>query len=197
MNKKMILEKTLDEKNGLLRTSDVVKAGISKTYFMEYVKEVPLERVAMGVYLSPDAWVDYFYLLQIRYPQAIFSHETALYLLGLGEREPLQFTVTVKQGYHAKSMMEQNIKVYRIRNELLKLGLTTVPSPAGHTLNSYNKERTICDLLRYRNHIDIQDLQSALKNYTRSQDKNIPLLMDYAMEFQVEKVLRQYLEVLL
>jgi len=42
-----------------------------------------------GVYLSPDAWEDGLYLLQARFPQIVFSHETALYLLEFTEREPL------------------------------------------------------------------------------------------------------------
>lgn len=197
LNKKNILDKMLDEQDGVLMTCDVVKAGISKTYLMEYVRKMKLERVAMGVYLASDIWVDYFYLLQVRYPQVVFSHETALYLLGLAEREPLQYTVTVKAGYHAKSMDEQNIKVYRIKKELLGLGVTGVESPAGHILKAYNAERTICDLLRSRSNVEIQDLQSALKEYVRSKEKNLPLLMHYAQEFHVEKILRMYLEVLI
>lgn len=197
LNKKEILDNMLNERDGVLTTCEVIQTGISKTYFMEYAKKMGLERIAMGIYLSPDAWADYFYLLQIRYPKIIFSHETALYLLGLAEREPMQFTVTTKAGYHAKSMDKQNIKVYRINEKLLKLGVTEVTSPAGHILKVYNGERTICDLLRSRNNIEIQDLQSALKEYIRSKEKNIPQLMRYAKEFHVEKILRQYLEVLL
>lgn len=34
----------------------MVEAGISKTYFMGYAKKAELERVAKGIYLSPDAW---------------------------------------------------------------------------------------------------------------------------------------------
>ena len=84
------------DRNGVLQTADVIEAGISKTYFMEYAKKMELERVAKGIYLSPDAWEDPFYLLQTRYTQIIFSHETSLYLLGMAEREPLQFMVNVK-----------------------------------------------------------------------------------------------------
>lgn len=197
MNKKEILDEMLSQNGGMLLTRKVVRKGISKTYFMDYVKEKDLERVAMGIYLSSDAWLDSFYLLQVRYSEVIFSHETALYLLGLAEREPLQFTVTAKAGYHVKSMTEQNIKVYRIKKELLELGLITVESPAGNMLRAYNQERTVCDLLRNRSQVEIQDLQSALKEYTRSKEKNLPKLMRYAKELRVEKLLRQYLEVLL
>lgn len=197
MNKKEKLDNMLYQKKGVLQTADVIQAGISKTYFMEYAQKKDLERVSKGIYLSPDTWADPFYLLQIRYPQIIFSHETSLYLLGMAEREPLQFTVTAKAGYHAKSMEEQNIKVYRVKKEYLELGVVKVESPAGHLVKVYNAERTVCDLLRSRSNVEIQDLQSALKEYTRSKEKNLPQLMRYAKEFRVEKILRPYLEVLL
>lgn len=197
MNKKEKLDNLLYEKNGILQTDDAIRAGVSKTYFLEYVKKNNLERVSKGIYLSPDLWADPFYLLQIRYPQVIFSHETSLYLLGMAEREPLQFTVTVKAGYHAKSMEEQKVKVYRVKEERLKLGEVKVKSPEGHFVKTYNAERTVCDLLRNRSNVEIQDLQWAIKGYMRSKEKNLPQLMRYANEFRVEKLLRPYLEVLL
>lgn len=197
MNKKEKLDNMLEEQGGVLLTRDVMKVGISKTYLLEYVKKMQLERVSLGVYLSQDAWADYFYLLQVRYSEVIFSHETALFLLGLAEKEPLQFAVTAKAGYHSKSMDEQNIKLYRVKKELLEVGVTEAYTPAGHKVRVYNAERTICDLLRSRSNIEIQDLQNGLKEYIRSKEKNIPQLMRYAEEFHVEKLLRRYLEVLL
>lgn len=198
LNKKEVLDQMLEEQEGILMTCDVTGVGISKTYFMEYVKKMQLEKVSKGVYLSQDAWADYFYLLQIRYPQTVFSHETALYLLDLAEREPLQFSVTTKAGYHAESMEQQkNIKVYRIKKELWELGIVEKETPLGRKVKVYNAERTVCDLLRSRSNVEIQDLQSALKEYVRRKEKNIPQLMRYAKEFRVEKILRQYLEVLL
>lgn len=49
----------------------------------------------------------------------------------------------------------------------------------------------------YRRNIEIQDLQEGIKAYIRQREKNIPLLMRYAKAFSVEKIVRQYLEVLL
>ena len=127
----------------------------------------------------------------------IYSHETALYLLDLSDREPLQYTSTVKTGYNYSALSALGVKVYSIKKELYELGLINVLSPNSHNLRCYNAERTICDILRSRNNIEIQDLQTAITTYTRSTKKNIPLLMRYAKEFRVEKILRRYLEVLL
>lgn len=197
MSKFEILDCLLQENNGFLKTSDATKAGISRTYLGEYVRDRGLARVTQGLYMAQDAWDDGMYVIQVRYPEAIFSHETALYLLKLANREPLQYTVTLKTGANSAGLTKQGIKVYKVKDTLFEKGITEAQSPAGHTLRVYNPERTICDLFRSRRNIEIQDLQTAVKEYVRLKNKNIPLLMRYAKSFSVEKIVRQYLEVLL
>ncbi len=70
-------------------------------------------------------------------------------------------------------------------------------TPFGIPFPVYDMERTICDLLRNRNNIEVQVFQDALKQYVRRKDKNLRTLMKYASMFHVEKILRPYLEVLL
>ena len=76
-------------------------------------------------------------------------------------------------------------------------GITTMQTPFGHSVPVYDMERTVCDLLRSRNNIEMQVFQDALKQYARRKDKNLRTLMKYASMFHVEKILRPYLEVLL
>ena len=42
-----------------------------------FVQSRGLKQAAHGIYLSKDAWVDAMYLLHLRCPQAVFSHENA------------------------------------------------------------------------------------------------------------------------
>jgi len=197
MNKFETLDRILENNNGYLKTADVVGAGISKTYLGEYVRERSLERVSYGIYMSADAWEDRLFIIQTRYPAVIFSHETALYLLNIAEREPLQYSLTLKSGTNSTGLNKEGLKVYKIKNEIFEEGLKQIKSPFGNTLRVYNAERTLCDLVRNRRNIEIQDLQSAIKGYIKGKSKNIPLLMRYAKLFSVEKPIRQYLEVLL
>lgn len=197
MDYKNHLDFMLEHEKGIILESEALAAGISKYHFFEYVKNERLERVAPGIYLSEDAWEDGMYILQSRYTQAVFSHETALYLLDMAEREPLRYTVTVKGKYNSPTLKAQGIKIYRIKPELHELGITQAKSPYGHTVRLYNAERTICDIIRSRRNVEIQDFQAALKEYVRRKDKNLPRLMEYAVQFRVETILRKYLEVLL
>lgn len=197
MNANETLNQLLLERQGVLKTAAVIAAGISKPTLQKFTKDKQLTRVSHGIYLAPDAWADGFYLLQARWPQAVFSHEAALYLLDLADREPLRYTVTVKTGYNGTNLEKEDIKVYKIKKELYETGLTEAQTPAGHTVRAYNRERTICDMLRSRRNIEIQTFQTALKEYVQRKDKNLPQLMRYAKMFRVEKILRPYLEVLL
>jgi len=191
------LDALLQKNNGVLKTSEASALGISRAYFGEYVRKRELERVSQGVYMSADAWEDGMYLLQARFPQAVFSHETALFLLELADREPLQYTVTVKSHRNATSICAQGVKAYQVKAALYEDGIITVPSLAGHMVRAYNAERTICDLFRSRSQIEMQDLQTALREYVKLKSKNLPLLMRYAKAFRVEKILQPYLEALL
>ena len=206
------LDQLLSENKGYLRTSDAVAAERSDTVFSRfvifsnknskstlaaYVRENGLERTAHGLYMSKEAWPDALYVLQVRYPKAVFSHETALYLLGAAEREPLRFSVTLEAGTNVAGLTKQGVRVHTIKKDLFEMGLSEAASPVGHTLRSYDMERTICDLVRSRRCIEAQTLQGAVKGYARSKTKNTPRLMRYAKALSIESVIRQYMEVLL
>ncbi|HJC66643.1 MAG: type IV toxin-antitoxin system AbiEi family antitoxin domain-containing protein [Lachnospiraceae bacterium] len=197
MNQYKQLDHLLESQNGLLRTEQAMSAGITKPVFYNYVHSKELERVAHGIYLSKDAWVDSMYLLHLRFSHAVFSHETALFFHDLTDREPLQYTVTVKTGYNPTNLKEEGVQVFTIKVELHEVGLTTLQTPFGHDVPVYDMERTICDLLRSRSRIEKQAIRDALRIYASRRNKNLRTLMRYAELFRVEKILRPYLEVLL
>ncbi len=191
------LDTSLKKNNGILRTSEVVEMGISKPVFYDYVKSKDLKQAAHGIYVSDDSWTDMLYLFHLRYGQLVFSHETALFFYDLTDREPFPYSATVKRGYNTSGLKGEGISVYTVKKELHGIGVTSMKTSFGHSVPVYDMERTICDLIRSRNHIEMQTYQDALKQYARRKDKNLRNLMNYARMFRVEKILRQYLEVLL
>ncbi len=187
----------LKDKNGILLASDLSKHDIPRTYLSILEKKGEIQRVARGVYSAVDSLTDEMVGLQARYKSAVFSHETALYLWELTDRSPLFYSVTIPSGYNATSLKAGGAKVYYIKPDLHSLGLTTVKSPHSNDIKSYNLERTICDIVRSRNQMDIQFVNEALKRYVTRKDKNIDLLYSYAAQFRIQKIIRAYIEVLL
>ena len=183
--------------NGMIQTSQIIELGISKTVLYQYVKDNELEQVSHGVYATKDTWIDAMYLVHLRCEQAVFSHETALFLHDLTDREPMEYEITVKTGYNPSKLKEDGIKVYTVKKELHQEGVVMMQTPFGHSVPVYNMERTICDIIRNRNNTEVQTFQTALKQYAKRKDKDLRLLMQYAVKFRVDRILRQYLEVLL
>lgn len=197
MRRSDILDKLVESGNGYLCTSQVLDKGISKPTLAEYVKKRNMERVAQGVYLAEDAWSDDLYLLYILNGRIIFSHETALLLHGLMEREPRYTSVTVKAGYNATHLRKKGIRVYQVKPDVSALGATEVLTSFGNPVRVYDMERTICDILRHKDKMDVQVFQYAMKEYMASSQKNLNRLMTYAKRFRIEPAMRTYTEVML
>lgn len=191
-----IPEEIVDD-SGILLTKNAIEAGISKHALYNFIRDNGFEKAAHGVYASPETWEDENYILSLRCPQGVLSHDEALYYHGLTDREPLQKTITIYTGYGTSRMVADGIKVFTVKKELLDIGKEIVKTSYGHDIPLYNRERTICDLIRSRNRFEIQDFQTALKTYIMGKNKNLNRLMEYAKLFHVDKKIREYMEVLL
>ena len=192
-----VLDKIVESGNGYLCTSQVLDAGISKPTLAEFVIKRNMERVARGVYLAEDAWPDDLYLIYLTNRRIVFSHETALQLHGLMEREPNNISVTVKAGYNATHLRRKGIRVFQVKPEIYELGMVEVQTSFGNTVRAYDMERTICDILRNKDSMDVQIFQYAMKEYMSSMHKNLNHLMEYAKSLQIESTVRTYTEVML
>lgn len=197
MKKHEILDKLVNQNNGYLQTADVVTLGISKTYLQDYVKKKNMERVAHGIYMSEDAWPDNLYLLSLRNKEIIFSHETALYLFSLTDREPTQISVTICAGYNASHLRKKAIKVYTVKEDIFNLGKTTSKTVFGNTVTTYDRERSICDIIKHKDKIEIQMFSTAMNEYMRCREKNLRNLLRYASALGIEAAVRTYTEVML
>lgn len=186
------------EKNGnIVTTAQANEAGISNQRLRLLVKSGDLERVSFGVYILPDEFADKMYIVQLRRPKIIYSHETALFLHDLTDRDPISYTVTVPTGYNASRLRDDGFTVFTIKRDLHEIGVTKLTTMFGNTVKVYGLERTICDCLRSRNQLDISIVTDAMKRYARRKDKDLYVLMQMAEKFKVTKLLRNYMEVLL
>ena len=192
-----LLDELVEKGNGYLLTYQVLEKGISKPTLADYVNKRNMERVAQGVYLAEDTWKDELYILHLSNSRIIFSHETALFLHGLMEREPKDISVTVRAGYNASHLRKKGIRVYQVKPEIEELGITDIQTNFGNIIRAYDMERTICDVIRYKEAMDVQVFQYAMKEYMGSTNKNLNHLMTYAKKLHIESAVRTYTEVML
>ena len=186
-----------NENGGIIETKKAAQRGISKAMLYKLCKAGEIHRIVKGQYILPDDMQDEMLSISNRSNTIIFSHESALFLLGISDRTPFEHTITVPTGYIPSTSIKNDCKVYHIKPELFDLGRTMLKTPAGNDIPAYDMERTICDVIRSRNKIGTETFLAALKMYAASPQKDLNKLSGYAKKMKVSNVLRQYLEVLL
>jgi predicted transcriptional regulator of viral defense system len=191
------LQSVLKQNGGIVTTAQANEVGISNERLRLLVHSGDLERVTTGIYVLPDEFTDKMFIVQLRRPKIIYSHETALFLHELTDRDPINYMVTVPTGYNPTRLREDGFTVFTIKRELHEIGVTKLTTMFGNSVTVYDLERTICDCLRSRNNLDIAVVTDAIKRYAKRKDKNLNKLMQMAETFKVTKLLRGYMEVLL
>lgn len=155
-----------------------------------------LFKIDRGLYSFNEHWDDELYIIQNRFKKGIYSHDTALYLLGYSDRTPERYDMTFPQGYNTKRLSEYNLNVRHVNERNYELGITALVSPMGNEIVAYNLERSLCDILRGSGS-NIELIKSAMKQYANSNEKNMPRLIKYAEQLRVKPKVMRYMEVLL
>ena len=194
MNYRQKLNNLIKKKDGLILTKDLEEENIPREYLSIFLKENKLEKIKRGVYTTPDTFNDEMYIIQQKNSRLIYSHETALYLHDLSDRDPLEYIVTAPYGYHNPHLKKENIKVHTVKKKLHLLGVMEKETIYGRKIKVYNKERTICDILKNRNNMAISMVNDAIKKYLTGKDKDVHLLLNYGDKLKISSILRKYLE---
>ena len=186
-----------EKNNGYLFTSEVVEAGISKTYLSKYLKENQFEKAAHGIYYSEDTWLDELYVIQVSNHVVIFDRETALYLHNLTDREYSKIHVAVPKKYNTFRLKERGFVIHSYEEELYHMGIVKKESNFGNMLIIYDRERCICNMVAERGDVEVQTFQTAMKEYMSSTDKKLGVLLEYAEKLGLRDEIMKYVEVML
>ena len=196
MNMKDRIMSITEENNGIVTSKLIDELGLSRKALSELVKEEKLFRAERGVYVMESGYLHDYYYLQYRFPKGVFSHETALYLLGYSDRIPHNPQMTFPQGYNTSRAIEAGISPF-VTSKNLDSGIINITVSGGTTLRLYDVEKTLVDLLNSRYSEDKEQFIPAIKQYVKSKDRNFGKLMGYAKQQKVETIVQQYIEVLL
>jgi len=190
------VQQLLKREGGVARLSDIVAVGCSKPTVAEYVHNGALERLAHGIYALKGELVDEQYVLQLRSPRIVFSHETALWMNGLSDRRPFELSVTVASGAPLALSMRGICRCHYVRRELVDEGIGLARTEFGHQVRCYSPERTLCDMVRDERSVGVEELTDGLKKYAARKEKRLPELMRLSALFGIEREMARYMGVL-
>ena len=189
--------KIMKNNGGYITTKELDENNINRYFLTKMIERKQINRISRGYYGLVDYNADEYYQIISMSERAVFSMNTALYLHNLSDRTPLIFDITVPYYYGGSLRKNKKVNLYFVKNSILNLGKIEITSPFGMKIKVYDKERTICDIVKNRNDMDMEIFSKAIKNYTKSSDKNLNKLMKYAKELKIEKKMKEYMEVIL
>lgn len=187
------LKEFLKNNYGYITTSEFLILGINKPSIQKFINKRIIEKVSHGLYMDAKLFKDEYFILQKKYPLAIFSYNTAFHILNLTNRTPNVIDITVPRDKRVRG----NFNVHRVSENYYKVGIIDVISPLGNPVKVYNAERCICDMLRSENEFDLELQNRILNYYWNSKDKNIDLLLEYANFFNIYDKVNTIVEVMM
>lgn len=193
MNNFEKIKSLLEKNNGILYVKELEINNIHRQYLKILEEKGEVIKVIKGLYIDKDKDINEFFIMGERYKTGIFSHNTALYFYNLTDRTPMSLDMTFPSNVRNKNDF---LEPHYIKPELHSLGETTLDLEDGTKIKIYNMERTMCDIIRDRNKMDPQIFNNAMKEYFKRNDRNLNLLYKYAKELKIDKILKQYMEVL-
>ena len=185
------------ENQNLFKTKMIVDAGIRKERIKVLMDEGKIRRVGPGYYALNDSFADRYFEFQQRCSNAVYSYETAAYFWGLLEKQPEKIECTFPRGYNASRLnLRFETKFHFAPEPYYSTGIVEIRSPLGSIVKVYDKEKVVCDFIKYRSRCDIQVWGTVLNNYFRRRDKDQKKLIKYAKMYGIMDDLEMYVELL-
>ena len=186
-----------DKYGGMMRTTQLAEEKIFYPQREKLIADGYVEKIRRGYYqwINPDDFSEVGTVIRL-FPDAILCMDTALRYYGYSDRTPGDWHLAVSKD-SGKSRFKIDypfVKPYYVEPAVLKLGLTT-GTMDGHAIRIYDKDRLICDCLRYRNKMDKEIFNKSIQKYIADPEKSIPKLMEYAGPLRVKKLAKDLIGV--
>lgn len=196
----MICRKKLKQKfqknGGILKTSELNSLGLSSRQIKKLLDDQVINKIKYGYYILSNMMPLEEVIISRMFPEAIIYLESALMYYNYTERVPDAWQITVKKHSNPDkyNIAHLPVKPFFIKEKYRKIGINSITIDNVH-VKIYDREKTICDILRYENKLDNEVFTNAIKNYIKDENKNIRILMEYSKKLKVSTKAQKYIGV--
>lgn len=195
MNYESKIEKHLENSGGIITAAYCKENDIPTIYLSRLLEDKKLSKVKKGIYITKDGDYDEYYFFQYQFKKAIFSYETALYLLGQTDKIPWNIDVTVYNGYKFNKK-PMDINVHFVKKSIYDLGVIEKPTMFGNKVRLYSYERILCDFILHKEEMDIEEYVKLIRSYSSYKDKDVHSLYEIASKMGIESKVREIMEII-
>ena len=175
------LRREMELHGGLMKTSQLYELSMDYRKIQQFLEEGILERVKNGYYSIGFTEISEESMVSRLFPDGVLCLETALFYHGYLETRPACWQIAIDKNT-SKSRFKMDyppIQPYYIEPDILLAGALEFPLGDGKMF-IYDKERLICDCLKFEEKLEREALQKCLRCYIEEPDKDVQKLLEYA-----------------
>lgn len=181
-------KKVFDKHNGIIKLSDFTAAGFHNTELNKLIEKGLVEKIKTGYYewIDGDIVSDAVVIGKL-FPEGVVCLDSALFLYGYTQRTPSAWHVAVSKNKKKSKYKINNppMHIYFLIDGYMELGLSEIMFE-GHHMKIFDRDRTICDVIRYEFKMDKEVFNYAIMTYVKDSKKNIRNLLDYAETMNIK-----------
>lgn len=176
------------QKGGIIKKEQIKELGVDYRKILSYVEKGELIRVKNGYYAVTFDDFSEEELIAMLFPDGVLCLESALFFYGYTSKKPYGWKIAVDKNT-SKSRFKLDypqVTPFYTEPEVLQLGVTTIML-GEKKMKIYERERLVCDCLKYEDKMDREIWKEGLLSYIQDSDKDVEKLMHYARERKVLK----------
>lgn len=166
-----------------LKAAEIAELGIGSRTINRMIQDGLIERVRFGYYrlLNENNDMSETRLIAKLFPDGIICMYSALFYYGYSNRTPLEWDIAISNNVSRTRFKIDYpfIKPYFMPARYLKFGVTTAEYPDCN-LPIFDKDRLICECLKFESKMDKETINSAIQSYIADPQKNIAKLLEFA-----------------
>lgn len=182
-----ILKKEFQRYGGILKTVELKDLGLSSRQIKRLLNEGIITKTKRGFYELTDYVIREEVIIARLFPRAVIFLESALFHYDYTDRIPPAWQIAVDR-YSKTTQYKIDyplIEPYYLEPKFLDIGVDIIEID-GIEIKIYNRDRTICDILRYEKKLEKEVFYNAIGRYIEDSKKNIRKLFEYAEIFNIK-----------
>ncbi|MCI8939587.1 MAG: hypothetical protein HFH12_06275 [Dorea sp.] len=189
------LERLSRKYHGYISTEELLREGITNRQIGVFVEIEMLERVCHGHYWFPcfpfPKPSDYKAIeVCFSAPEAVICADSACFYLGLIDQEPEKLSVATRRSDRRRVGMNFPISRHYYAERTFGEYQNTVETEFGR-YSIYDRERSVCDCIRFRKEIEEDIFAYVLENY-KKQEQTGEKLLQYAKTLRLFHLVKKY-----
>lgn len=189
---------TFAENKKFITTAELKDMGYSYYKIGKLEEQGMLLRVNRSTYenLTYKGDENDFFSAEAFVPNGVICLMSAAQYYELTNFLPDAVNVAIERKKKVNTLPEwPEIRIFYFDTSRMDLGVTEVRD-GDNCFHIFDIEKTVVDIIYYRNKIGIEETSEVLRNYLKRRDRQIDRLYSYAKCLRCEKIVRTYLEVL-